>query len=575
MARFVAIQVSIERPALSEQNVARWAGAWADRFADGLRVLEPRIRFAGDRTAVILFDDDSGWAGIDENYLYVGSPSRARALSGRAGVIINFGPGRISARTDAVASRAVWYGHHNGVAVVSNSVRAGVSVLRRFRSNPDALGWMLSAGNLGPGHSWSIDISKLTPASEVVLSVDGPPRITRCATDEGVGAGDAGAVRPLLYEALEPVPERGRFALLLSGGVDSGVLLGALTDRGGCETTAVTWGRRQALSDSLNDAWIARELATAAGIPHVFLPIQWDARLDPDLVLDRFVRITEGAVDWIAGYIDRFAALHWLAASGLTRVVRGDQCLGSGPIVDALHLRRLVHGEHTADHPFLRRWCHAIPEVTLGPEYDRGDSEALSDWRDRLYRTVMIPYTLSPLAEGKAAFLEQYSPFLDPPLISLVSSLPSRLRDGKRLLRQLAREYHPGIRHAERPGLQGEVGLLADTELGAWVDTRVLEAAQVVGVPRAFGEDLITQTLASNGVSRIVTRLGTVRSLRRFVPRRVVRKARSITGPINAPKRRIALRLIIAQRAMEVLADDARFGIDPCTRVSSVGKGGS
>jgi asparagine synthetase B (glutamine-hydrolysing) len=572
MARFVAIQIDTDRPALSEQTMARWAGAWSGRFADGMRVLEPRIRFAGDRTAVILFDDDSGWAGIGGDHLYVGSPSRARALSGLAGVLIRFQPDSISARSDAVASRAVWYGHRNGVSVVSNSVRASVSVLREFRSNPAALGWMLSAGNLGPGQSWSIDVNKLGPASQVALSADAPPVVTRCAVEERVGVEDAAAVRAVLYETLEPLADCGRIALLLSGGVDSGVLLGALTDCGSGRTSAVTWGRRQALSDPLNDAWIARELAAAAGIPHVFLPIQWDASLDPDFVLDRFVRISEGTVDWIAGYVDRFAALQWLAASGLTRVVRGDQCFGSASIVDDVHLRRLVHAEHTADHPFLRRWRDAIPDVALAPEYDGHESESLSDWRDRLYRTVMIPYTLSPLTEAKTAFVEQYSPFLDLPMVSLARSLPSRLRDGKPLLRQLAREYHPDIRWAERASLQSEVGLLADTGLGAWVDTRVLTAAEAMGLPSAFGEDLVRQTAASRGSMRFITRLGTARFVRRVVPRSVVRRARSIAGPLNAPQRRIALRLIIAQRALEMLTDDARYGIAPCDQEHLVGK---
>lgn len=572
MAKFVAIQLGRERGCLSATGTPRWAAAWASRFADGMRALEPRIRFEGDRTAVILFDDDSGWAALGDDHLYLGSPTRARALAGRAPVLVRFHPDTISARTDAVASRAVWYGQRDGVSVVSSSMRAAVSVLREFRSNPAALGWMLSAGNLGPGHSWSTNVHKLATASEVVLSASSPPVVRRYPLEDSVAVEGAEVVLGALHETLEPLARGGRIALLLSGGVDSRVLLGALQDCGVTGTSAVTWGRRRALRDPLDDAWIARELAAAAGIPHVFLPIEWGGGSDPDLVLDRFVRISEGTVDWIAGYVDRFEALQWLADTGLTRALRGDQCFGSTPILDAVHLRRLVHGEHTADHPFLSRWRDEIPDVALAPEYDRRESESMSDWRDRLYRTVIIPYTLSPLAEAKTAFLEQYSPFLDRPLVSMARGLPARFRDGKPLLKELACAYHPGMPMAERSSLQSEVGLLAHTTFGRWVDERVMAAAERTGLPPRFGEDLVRQHGGASRAQRVVTGLGASHFLRRVVPTNVIRRARSVTGPLNAPKRRIALRLIIADRAMKMLADDARCGVDPCDREHPVEK---
>lgn len=293
---------------------------------------------------------------------------------------------------------------------------------------------------------------------------------------------------------------------------------------------------------------------------------------DPDLVLDRFVRISEGTVDWIAGYVDRFEALQWLADTGLTRALRGDQCFGSTPVVDAVPMRRLVHGEHTADHPLLSRWRDEIPDAALPPEYDRRESESMSDWRDRLYRTVSIPYTLSPLADAKTAFLEQYSPFLDRPLVSMARSLPARFRDGKPLLKELACAYHPGMPMAERSGLQSEVGLLAHTTLGRWVDERVMAAAERTGLPPRFGEHLVRQHGGSSRAQRVVTGMGASRFLRRVVPTNVIRRARSVTGPPNAPKRRIALRPIIADRAMETLADDVRCGVDPYDREHPVEK---
>lgn len=231
MAKFVAIQLGRERGRLTATGTPDGPPGRGGA-ADGMRALEPRIRFEGDRTVVILFDDDSGWAALGDDHLYLGSPTRARALAGRAAVLVRFHPDTISARTDAVASRAVWYGHRDGVSVVSSSMRAAVSVLRAFRSNPAALGWMLSAGDLGPDHSWSTNVRKLGTASEVVLSAHAPPVVRGYPVEDSVAVEDAKVVLGALHETLEPLARGGRIALLLSGGVDSRVLLGGLQDCG-------------------------------------------------------------------------------------------------------------------------------------------------------------------------------------------------------------------------------------------------------------------------------------------------------------------------------------------------------
>jgi hypothetical protein len=565
MAKFVVLQNST-RASLNEESVRRWARAWSTRFSDGLTHLTPRIKFIDGQTAAILFDQGSGWAGIGENYLFLGAPSATVACSGRTGTTVRFLEGRVDAMTDCVGSRAVWYGSLNGVSVISSSIRAAVGVLRGCTLDTNAVGWMLSAGNLGPKNSWAREVRKLPPASRVTLVHGERPIVSALNRSGHVDYPNRDSIiREVLLEAVEPLNDGESFALCLSGGIDSRVLLGSLRGRGMERGTAVTWGRKQALGDKRDDANVARRLAVEDGVPHVFMPAEAGPTPDPAAIVERFVRVSEGAVDWVAGYVDRFRTFEWLANNGMCRTVRGDQCFGSSTITDALHLRRLVHAEHSHDHPLLKRWGHAIPEVVLPDEYQRWPTETLSDWRDRLYRNVIIPYTLSALSETKTGFVEQVSPFLDSQVVKLASGLPPTERDNKRALRRLASAYYPDVPVATRSSLESEVDLLSRAQFGAWVNSQVVHAAQSLGLPEAFGAALRDQSQEASRMARLPHQLGQNAMVRKLTPVRLKRRVRAVVGPANAPKRRIAMRLIIASMASIMLQEDAGYSVDPST----------
>jgi hypothetical protein len=108
------------------------------------------------------------------------------------------------------------------------------------------------------------------------------------------------------------------------------------------------------------------------------------------------------------------------------------------------------------------------------------------------------------------------------------------------------------------------VSLLASSILGPWVDASVGSAAEAVGIPAAFAASLIPRSGGKEAVRGLVARAGRFRLLRRIAPAQLGRRVRSAVGPLNAPARRIGLRLIIAVRALELLADDARSLAHPC-----------
>jgi hypothetical protein len=130
--------------------------------------------------------------------------------------------------------------------VASTSQRAIVTALGSYRPNRDAIAWMLSAGNLGPGLSWDSRIRCLPGNSRVVLDRDSwslkeiVERIEfapRHAPDR--------THRDEFIRALREVFGKLRidsetWNLMLSGGLDSRCILLMLENKSGLRS--VTWG---------------------------------------------------------------------------------------------------------------------------------------------------------------------------------------------------------------------------------------------------------------------------------------------------------------------------------------------
>src|SRR5690606_7198192 len=148
--------------------------------------------------------------------------------------------------------------------LASTSQRALVMLLGSYEPNTEAYAWQLSSGSLGPGLSWDTRIRALPPASRLSFDAStwrsaiarSPPKFEPAGGDPTPRIRDLAAAIDATFAELEL--DLTQWLLPLSGGYDSRMILLLLKDRPGLRT--LTWGRRAALHDPNNDAYIARAL---------------------------------------------------------------------------------------------------------------------------------------------------------------------------------------------------------------------------------------------------------------------------------------------------------------------------
>ena len=247
--------------------------------------------------------------------------------------------------TDTLASRTAWYVLTDRMFIASTSQRAIVALLGSFEFNPAVVPWMLATGTLGPGFSWDKRIRHVAGATTVTLDRKAWTVVERTeptqfraepVSDDELGRRVRATLEYVVGAARVADP---RWAITLSGGVDSRVVLSLLQDTKGLR--AVTWGLRNSLNDPMNDASIARRLAQHFALEHQYF--ETDLSSEPvDRVFDRYVANGEGRVDHISGYMDGFQLWRRMVDSGIRGIVRGDQVFGHKPVGSPLDVRRRV-----------------------------------------------------------------------------------------------------------------------------------------------------------------------------------------------------------------------------------------
>jgi hypothetical protein len=389
---------------------------------------------------------------------------------------------------DSVASRTLWYVLTDHEFIASSSQRAIATLLGSFEPNRDALPWMLSSGTLGPTAAWDTRLRRLQPGERVVLDrarwrlestlepapFDADHSESREAQLERLRMAVADACRRWSFDAR-------KWVLTLSGGADSRSLLCLLRDRG-IET--VTWGLPESTEQKGNDAQIARQIATALGVPHRFFPIDSQSGT-PDVVLDRFLATGEGRVARISGYVDGFRIWKTLFDEGYDGVIRGDEAFGSIPVSSPLDVRCTASLTTLADFfSAAEREAFELPEQPLPERLVRGRDETLATWRDRLYQQFRVPTLLAGLTDLKTAYVEVASPLLARSVLECVRRLPDELRTEKQLWREVVGALLPDVALATRVAIPSLTDCVADRRvLTVLLDELTSEHAGTVFAP--------------------------------------------------------------------------------------------
>jgi hypothetical protein len=361
----------------------------------------------------------------------------------------------------------LWYAHAADQFVVSTSQRAIVMWLESFDLNEDVLAWQLSSGTLGPGLSWDRRIRALPPASRLELDcLEWSIELHTTEVEYRASARPPTRQRDELKGAIAETfrglqLDTNRGVIALSGGYDSRMILLMLKERPHLRT--VTWGRRGAPEERLNDANIAQQLAAKMHTDHSYFELEVPARGLGD-VLERFVRLGEGRTESISGYIDGFSVWKCLHESGYDTLFRGDEAFGCRAAPTPADVYRNMKCNVLADFETesVGRLPDLVPPQERPEHLERQPSESLQAWRDRLNAEFELPYVIGPLNDLKFGYVDVVQPLVSRLIVEQVRRLDDDLRTDKRAFKAIVEEVPLDVPFAKRVAILPPESVLAD-----------------------------------------------------------------------------------------------------------------
>ena len=492
------------------------------------------------------------------------------ALPDGSYALIRASEDRIEAATDPAGSRTVWYFVDDEVFAASTSQRALIMFLGSFEFNPSAIPWMLSTGSLGPELSWDRRIKRLQPASSIILDrsrwllLDGEHTPIVFTPREASRTSHAEAITAALEQTVATMQhlDWSQWVLPLSGGYDSRSLLCLIKEHIGIPPAfrTITWGLAASLNQRSNDAYVARAVALAVGVPHEYFNTDLSHEPAQD-ILDRFIACAEGRTDHLAGYADGMDIWRRLTESGIGGIIRGDEGFGWVHVTSELGTKLSVEGALCSDFENLKD----IPQMLGLPPHElpdfllRGPDESLEAWRDRLYHAYRIPTVLAALSDAKLSYVEQITPLLARRILHAARALPDALRTEKTLYTRVVSRLGPGIPY------EGH---------GANADPRdILEKPKVTEVIRAgLSDSSVRHVLPDELINRVLagiapaaggdTSAARTKGIKRAIARRLPRFAKDLLrATVVRPTvggNTLAFRAYIITRMVRLLTDDSR-----------------
>lgn len=203
-------------------------------------------------------------------------------------------------------------------------------------------------------------------------------------------------------------------------------------------------------------------MAAALGVPNRFIALD-DSPVDPQLVLDRFVRQSEGRVDHLAGYVDGMSLWRQLHEAGVRMIVRGDDGFGWVPAATERAVRYAVGLGVSSDYANLTTLLgrFGVAGNELPGAYQRESGESLPSWRDRLYHAYRIPVLLAALSDLKLGYLELINPLLSRRILQTVRGLPDGSRTDKKLFKEVVDSDGLAIPYATAAAISSQGSVIA------------------------------------------------------------------------------------------------------------------
>ncbi len=354
--------------------------------------------------------------------------------------------------SDAMATRTIWYYHDESIFIASTSQRALVMLLGSFSPNSSVIPWMLMNGVMGPIGAWDKRLQSVPPSCRVVL--DRKSWIVNYFKEQvsfSPGTQSDEFYRVKFRQAIELsirdlLLESKRWILPLSGGYDSRLLACLLNDRK--DLLTVTWGMPPNAEDRGSEGGIAALLARKLGFKHRYFPIEMSEE-SIGIVMDRFVRMSEGRTDNLLSLIDGFKLCQRLSSHGIQGIIRGDEAFGGfgwSPVYNSKDVRMGL-GLAMASDLSSTAWLLDLAGMTqsLPESLAQKDGECLEAWRYRLYHDYRVPVALAALTETESAYFDAVKPLQFHSVVQVIRELPEHLRIDKYLLIDFVNDLCPKV----------------------------------------------------------------------------------------------------------------------------------
>jgi len=463
--------------------------------------------------------------------------------------------------TDVIASRTVWYYHDDDIFLASTSQRPLIALLRSFQPEPQAVTWLVASRSLGPCPSY--DKRLLRAPADATVRLDRhtwdldvrsrwePPEADPAGLDAHVRRLNDAVVETCSYLASDAEDWR----VSLSGGYDSRAILVGMI-KAGAAPSCVTWGLRAAMQDEGSDAFVARQLARSLDVPFEYYPLD-DTTCAAADTLDEFIVLSEGQVIDLTMYADGFAVWRSLATDGCRGIVRGHGYQWA--YLDEFHSACNVRwhngvtmlSEYGPTHPIHTL---GLPDQVWPERYEQQPGEGFLEYRDRLQHYVYNPARIAPLNQTKTSHVEIANPLQARRVAKVVARLPESLRLHPGALVQLLERHGPAVPFARHPAATPPDVLCRPDMRSAIAEALCTDTAVRLYDPEALA-DTVQAILCP---SRHPGRATIGKALRAVLPRKALNYANPVVGA-RLDRLEMALRMVIAARAVQLFEDDARL----------------
>ena len=141
-------------------------------------------------------------------------------------------------------------------------------------------------------------------------------------------------------------------------------------------------------------------------------------------IINRFIRLGEGRIDHLSGYMDGFRMWKTLFEDKIHGILRGDEGFGWNQVSSALTVRLTIGCGLCSDFSNLKDYTkYGFASQELPQHLNQNKWETLNAWRDRLYHEYRLPTILSALSDLKFAYVEQINPLLSKIILQQVRQL--------------------------------------------------------------------------------------------------------------------------------------------------------